>query len=84
MRTEDILMYVIIVVVVFTIMVFITRWIFRIDEMVEYQRKQTRLLGKIAKYNNVPENEVRELLGLDKLKYPDEGPLNPIEQKAEI
>lgn len=48
--------------VAFIIAVAITRWIFGINTMIKLQKQQTRLLAKIAKYSDVPVEEINEVL----------------------
>lgn len=62
--SEDGFTYLIIAVFCFFIGVFITRWLFKIDTIVEHMQQQTRILAKMAKQQGVPENELRSVLGL--------------------
>jgi hypothetical protein len=54
-------------IIAFLISIFLTRWIFRIDTIVDNMQRQTKLLAKIAKYGNVPESEIRDVLGLNEV-----------------
>lgn len=71
------------VIAAFTVVItfFLCRWIFRVDTIADNLKAQTELLKQIAKYNNVPVEEINKTLGLDKVKYPDVGPLQPIDQQ---
>lgn len=54
----------------FLIGFFITRWIFRVNTMVDHIKLQTQILVQIAKYNKVPVEELNQLLRLDNEKFP--------------
>lgn len=62
--SSDALGYFIGSIIAFVVCIFITRWIFRIDTMVHYAKIQADLLIKIAKYNNVPHDEIYQVLGM--------------------
>lgn len=62
--SDDALPYFLVAIIVFFICVFITRKIFGIDTIVSHMKYQTELLMKIAKYNKVPHDEIRRVLGL--------------------
>lgn len=49
-------------VIAFFLGVLFTRWLFRINEMADNLKYQTKLLMKIAKYNNVPHDEIYKAL----------------------
>ena len=50
-------------IVALVVAFFICRWIFRIDTIVHYLKIQAELLIKIAKYSNVPHEEIYQALG---------------------
>ncbi len=55
------ILYLILSFIGFIVGVFITRWIFRIDTMVEYQKKQYMILREMARRNGVNENLIEEI-----------------------
>jgi hypothetical protein len=63
--------YLVIIFVSFLIGILITRWIFRIDTIVHYMKTQTELLIKIAKYNNVPVEDIYQALGRKMPRTPE-------------
>lgn len=84
---ESLLITALVSFISFIVGIYIAKHIFRIDEIVKLQHKQTRLIAKMCKYNNVPENEIEEVLDIaiqssdkipvGKYNYNDIGPLTP-------
>lgn len=48
---------------------FLLRWIFRVNSIADHVKLQTHLLVKIAKYNNVPIDEIIQLIRPDNEKF---------------
>jgi hypothetical protein len=63
LSSSDSFVYIVAIIISLIVCIFITRYIFRIDTLVHYLKIQADLLIKIAKYNNVPHDEIYQVLG---------------------
>jgi hypothetical protein len=58
------IVYIFFGVILIVVGIFITRWVFRIDAIIDYMDKQTKLMTKIALHNNVPKEEIEKELDI--------------------
>lgn len=58
------IVYIFFGVILIVVGIFITRWVFRIDAIIDYMDKQTKLMIKIALHNNVPKEEIEKELDI--------------------
>lgn len=63
MEIGEIIFYVIIVFVIFLILVVVTRWVYKVNKFLRYQKAMTFLLFKIAK-KDMEENEIKTVISL--------------------